>query len=474
MSAQSYESHRMGLMGYIDDRPSFMSYGDEIHANEYEHMRMITLKERSKSMAQTAIPVLTAPWDKPVLSLTDNTAYTYNPYLSQADKLYEVSPSSIASYLKELNKRFALTHGQKLFFMYSAKITDYFYANTGRTYRKADDDVYEMICEIVYSSYRNGSDGIRDGLGETSGDRPGLMHNLRRYFSNIKATLPCKMNFGMTTPYFGCGGDSLYDAIKSNIFLIDNRKHVPFDKDMYVEIDAAENFDLTHRVDNKMTSFIRSPYTFMFAVDFNALRFILKCFAILCENKHFEKKVVTLEQWSPAKVDADFKEFLDPIIKLPQIQKNIVASPVNTTAEALSSLAVLKAAKTKAAPKPTATIVAKSDKMTTLSTQVDQIKDANLQAFALAGKIEAGKAVIALIKTQLADKVPEGLTIWTQHPAFDLIVANLANIAIQQFAADHPKAQFVNEALMIASAQTLVQAFNIPGFIRDVLDSTKI
>lgn len=157
------------------------------------------------------------------------------------------------------------------------------------------------------------------------------------------------------------------------------------------------------------------------------------------------------------------------------IPATLSPSPANTTAEALSLLAILKDAKTKTTPKPIATTVAKSEKMTTtLSTQVTQIKDANLEAFALAGKIEAGKAVIALIKAQLADKVPEELVIWTQHPAFDLIVANLANIAIQQFAADHPKAQFVNEALMIASAQTLVQAFNIPGFIRDVLDSTKI
>lgn len=91
-----------------------------------------------------------------------------------------------------------------------------------------------------------------------------------------------------------------------------------------------------------------------------------------------------------------------------------------------------------------------------------------------ATKIEVGNTAIALFRSKAFSTIPAEYHKYINTPLFDLIIALLFNVSVQQFASTNKKAEYVSEALMISGMHNSVKLLNIPKLISEMVDSIKV
>ena len=113
-------------------------------------------------------------------------------------------------------------------------------------------------------------------------------------------------------------------------------------------------------------------------------------------------------------------------------------------------------------------------KMANNTNKVTAIVTANKTAAQNAAKIEAGTIAINKLANLLAPKMPFGTSGYLKTPLGKVVLANVVNFAIQQYAANNPKAKVIGEAVMDAAALELVQSFNVGAMIDDLIGSVNL
>lgn len=113
-------------------------------------------------------------------------------------------------------------------------------------------------------------------------------------------------------------------------------------------------------------------------------------------------------------------------------------------------------------------------KMANNTNKVTAIVTANKTAAQNAVKIEAGNIAIGKLANLLAPKMPFGTSGYLKTPLGKVVLANVVNFAIQQYAANNPKAKVIGEAVMDAAALELVQSFNVGAMIDDLIGSVNL
>lgn len=106
--------------------------------------------------------------------------------------------------------------------------------------------------------------------------------------------------------------------------------------------------------------------------------------------------------------------------------------------------------------------------------KVNAIVTANKSAAQTAVRIEAGNIALDKLAKLISPRMPFGTAGYIKTPLGKVVMANLISFAIQQYAANNPKAKLISEAVMEAAALELVQSFNIGAMIDDLVGSINL
>lgn len=115
----------------------------------------------------------------------------------------------------------------------------------------------------------------------------------------------------------------------------------------------------------------------------------------------------------------------------------------------------------------------------TIMSKVNTIVAANKSAAVNAAKLEAGNIALKQITKAVAKAMPGGIVgmyakQYIDTPVGRVIVANLLNVAVEQYASHNPKAKVVADAAMNAAMLEMVQSFNIGEMINEVIANVDI
>jgi hypothetical protein len=110
----------------------------------------------------------------------------------------------------------------------------------------------------------------------------------------------------------------------------------------------------------------------------------------------------------------------------------------------------------------------------TLQNISKQTVQANKDALIVAAKIEVGKTVNAQLKKLIKPQLPMMIRGYADSPIFDIIIANVASIALKELAAENKKAQVVADSLLQAATVEMMNSFNINKMIDDILKNIDI
>lgn len=97
-----------------------------------------------------------------------------------------------------------------------------------------------------------------------------------------------------------------------------------------------------------------------------------------------------------------------------------------------------------------------------------KIVDANKSAAIAAGKIEAGRIVVNKLTKLVAPKLPLMMRGYADTALGKVVIANVVNIAVEQYAPDNEKAKLLAEAAMQGAALELIQSFNVEELLEQV------
>jgi len=120
---------------------------------------------------------------------------------------------------------------------------------------------------------------------------------------------------------------------------------------------------------------------------------------------------------------------------------------------------------------PTEEIITGENKMKNVK---DQVLKVNTEAAKVAGLITAGNVINETLITKLRPQLPMLMRGYADHALADVVVANIANFAINNFASDNKQAVLASEAMMLAAMTKLVASFNIEEIIAEVLKDVKL
>jgi len=100
--------------------------------------------------------------------------------------------------------------------------------------------------------------------------------------------------------------------------------------------------------------------------------------------------------------------------------------------------------------------------------------DINKDAVKLAAKLEVGKVATQTIGKAVKKQLPMMIRGYADSPFYNIVIANMAGIALREFAANNEKAQIVSEAMIQSAAVEMVSSFNIDQMIGDMLEDIDI
>lgn len=114
----------------------------------------------------------------------------------------------------------------------------------------------------------------------------------------------------------------------------------------------------------------------------------------------------------------------------------------------------------------------KVNKMTKVT--ITETLSKNKAAAITAGKIEAGRIAIKQVSKVVTPKLPMMMRGYADTAIGRVVMANLFNFAVQQFASDNKTAQLVSDAMLEGAMLEMLQSFNVQEMIEGVVDKVDI
>jgi hypothetical protein len=105
----------------------------------------------------------------------------------------------------------------------------------------------------------------------------------------------------------------------------------------------------------------------------------------------------------------------------------------------------------------------------TKMTKIANVVDKNKNALVTAAKIEAGSIALKQVSKIVVPKLPIMVRGYADTPAGRLLLANLFNFAVNQYAPRNEKAVLVADAMLQGAMVELVQSFDLNSLIEDVI-----
>ncbi len=103
-----------------------------------------------------------------------------------------------------------------------------------------------------------------------------------------------------------------------------------------------------------------------------------------------------------------------------------------------------------------------------------KIVDTNVEAAKVAAKITTGKVLNKVVMAKVRPQLPMLARGYADHALANVVIANIANFAITNFASDNEKAQYAVDAMMQAAMVDFMAMFNIEEIISEVLTSANV
>jgi hypothetical protein len=100
--------------------------------------------------------------------------------------------------------------------------------------------------------------------------------------------------------------------------------------------------------------------------------------------------------------------------------------------------------------------------------------DQNKDAAKLAAELEVGKTATALVASQLKGRLPEALEAYSEHPVFNIAVANATAAAIKHFCPCNNKAVTIADAMVQSSMVEMVASFDVAGMVEELVSGINV
>lgn len=107
-----------------------------------------------------------------------------------------------------------------------------------------------------------------------------------------------------------------------------------------------------------------------------------------------------------------------------------------------------------------------TNKITNIASTTVQV---NKDAVKLAAKLEVGKIAAQTIGKAVKKQLPMMVRGYADSPFYNIVIANMAGIALREFASNNEKAMIVSEAMIQSAAVEMMSSFNIDEMVNDML-----
>ena len=116
------------------------------------------------------------------------------------------------------------------------------------------------------------------------------------------------------------------------------------------------------------------------------------------------------------------------------------------------------------------------DTMKGNNTMVTRTVSSNTDAVKVAAKIATGRTVNAVFTKQLVDRklLPMMLRGYADSPLGAVVIANIVDFGVKQFAADNAKFAYVSDAMMASAMVDLLAEFDFEAIMNDVLSNVSL
>jgi len=104
----------------------------------------------------------------------------------------------------------------------------------------------------------------------------------------------------------------------------------------------------------------------------------------------------------------------------------------------------------------------------------NKIMQNNTKAAKAAAQLAAGNVLNKTIAAKVKPQLPMFVKGYADHPLANVVIANIAAFAVQNFAADNAKAVWASNSMMIAAMAEFMQSFNLEKIVDEVLSSVTI
>lgn len=115
-----------------------------------------------------------------------------------------------------------------------------------------------------------------------------------------------------------------------------------------------------------------------------------------------------------------------------------------------------------------------NEKEPKMNSMIKRIGAQNTEAAKTGALIVAGKTLNGVVKDKIRGQVPRKYRKLVDHALADIVIANVANVAVQNFAMKNDKAQVAVNAMMEAAMIDFFSSFNIEKIISDVIATVNI
>lgn len=113
-------------------------------------------------------------------------------------------------------------------------------------------------------------------------------------------------------------------------------------------------------------------------------------------------------------------------------------------------------------------------KMAATKNMVSRTTDANVSAVKVAAVIATGRTVNEVIVSKFKNKLPIMVRGYAETPVGAIVIANLVDFGVKQFAADNAKFNYVSNAMMQAAMVDLLAEFDFAAIMNDILANVVI
>ena len=107
-------------------------------------------------------------------------------------------------------------------------------------------------------------------------------------------------------------------------------------------------------------------------------------------------------------------------------------------------------------------------------TMMNRLVNDNMNAAKTGAVLSAGTTLNRVVKDAVRNQVPRKYRKLLDTPFADIVVANVANVAVQNFAKTNRKAQVATNAMMEAAMVEFMNSFNLDKIISDTLQNVNL